>query len=73
MRAYHAHSCKLTQHTHSMQHAFTCPVLPHACPGALCSYDDRPGHFIAPWEHEERSVEVAMARLVNAATEARGL
>lgn len=29
----------------------------------MSSYDDRPGHFIAPWAHEERSRYKAMDRI----------
>ena len=37
-----------------------------ATPSCLSSYDDRPAHFIAPWEYNTRSRQLAMERLVQA-------
>eukprot|EP00798_Chlamydomonas_sp_ICE-L_P016271 gene16271-22451_t len=36
----------------------------------LSSYDDRPGHFIAPWTFDDRPQSKAMSRLVGAVEEA---
>eukprot|EP00955_Chlamydomonas_euryale_P042176 352225-Chlamydomonas_euryale.AAC.7 len=37
-----------------------------SAPSCLSSYDDRPGHFITPWEYSNGSRRAAMQKLVDA-------
>ncbi len=37
----------------------------------MSSYDDRPGHFIAPWQHEEGSSQRALDKIATAVTQVR--
>eukprot|EP00198_Chlamydomonas_reinhardtii_P006596 XP_001695932.1 predicted protein [Chlamydomonas reinhardtii] len=50
--------------------------LCHSCAGldtCLSSFDDRPGHFIAPWTFDNGSRHEAVQQLVNAVREAGGV